>query len=37
LRAAELGLPPDQNQRLIGRRTNCLLPAFQILREDQLE
>ncbi len=35
-RATELGLPPDQASRLIGRSTSREIPAFTLISEDDL-
>ena len=37
LRAEELGLPPDQAGRLIGKTTRTRVAAFQIVRESDVE
>jgi sialic acid synthase SpsE len=36
MRATELGLPPDQSQRLLGRKTRRAVSAFEILLERDL-
>ncbi|APG27349.1 hypothetical protein A7E78_05520 [Syntrophotalea acetylenivorans] len=37
MRAPDLGLPPDQSQRLIGRTTQKDIVAFQLLREEDIQ
>jgi sialic acid synthase SpsE len=36
MRADDLGLPPDQTQRLIGRSTKRSIPAYHLINEDDL-
>lgn len=36
-RAKELGLPPDQAERLLGKSARCDIPAFELITEDDVQ
>ena len=37
MRAEEMGLPPDQSTRLIGKQTRRFIARYQLVREEDVE